>query len=59
MVHNAYLFNLHIQASSFDTGWQGEMVRCREAFHGLGVRMLQSSIVTDVLSSACWAIECF
>jgi hypothetical protein len=37
MVRDAHLFVLQILVNSFGTGWQGEMVRHRETFHGLGV----------------------
>jgi hypothetical protein len=36
MVHDAQVFILQIHASSFESSWWGEMVKCREAFHGLG-----------------------
>jgi hypothetical protein len=38
MVCDGHLLILQIHASSFGTGWQGEMVQYREAFHGLGVQ---------------------
>jgi hypothetical protein len=41
---------MQIDASSFGTSWWGEMAWCREAFHGLRVRMSQSWILIDVLS---------
>jgi hypothetical protein len=31
------MFVLHIHATSFEAGWQGEMAQYREAFHSLGV----------------------
>jgi hypothetical protein len=54
VVRDGHLFLLQIHISSFETGWQGEMTQRKEAFHGLGSRMLQSSILIDALSSACW-----
>jgi hypothetical protein len=36
MVRDAHLFILYIHTSYFGTRWLGEMVRHREAFHGLG-----------------------
>jgi hypothetical protein len=37
VVCDAHQFILQIHASTFGTGWQGEMVQHREVFHGLGV----------------------
>jgi hypothetical protein len=36
--HDVHLFVLQTLASSFETGWWGEMVQCIEAFHKLGVQ---------------------
>jgi hypothetical protein len=41
VVHDPYLFIMHIHASSFGTGWQGEMAQmaqCKKTFHRLGVQ---------------------
>jgi hypothetical protein len=41
MVCDAHLFVLQIHASSFGTGWWGEVVQRREAFNGLGVEIAE------------------
>jgi hypothetical protein len=38
LVHDFHFFILQIHTRSFETGWQGEMVQHREAFHGLEVQ---------------------
>jgi hypothetical protein len=38
VVCDAHLFILQVHARSFETGWWGEMVQLRGAFHQLGVQ---------------------
>jgi hypothetical protein len=61
MVHDVHLFILHIHANSFGAGWQGEMELLFSVWHCVGrlstdygSRILQSFILIDALSSACW-----
>jgi hypothetical protein len=60
VVPDAHLFILQFHISSFGTAGREKcaatffnVALCREAFHRLGSRMLQSLILTDALSSAC------